>query len=348
VFKNIRFAFRNCSDEIKAQVPVSWGGTNKLIDGELKLKEMKVDKNYYSAFEVMPNKVAITKGTIDNVTNLEYNSDVAICTTHRFTLGSNVPVETCDVVIDWGDGTVEAIKDGKYEFNAENGAYDVSHNYSANMTSDVQRFIVKIYGKDYYTFRHNSYQNLNLISRIFDKDLPIAPHVGNFANMAIYAKRLLSVHFPHSTAPYSNVWNWSSCFGYCPNLKSVTGFSSIDLRSDAQYEWMMRNCPNLETTDFKFPDGSTKIVGTFYQDTKLSVDIAALFPENGFTSTKVHIEQTFRDATSLTGTVPVEKLWGDDTVKWSIADSINEKPFTGCSNEIRTQVPVSWGGTLAE
>ena len=160
----------------------------------------------------MPNKTEIAAGTVDDVTGLTYNNAVTACTIHKMTLRSAQEPEECDVVIDWGDGIVEAIKDGHYTGHTVGKAYELEHDYASTMTADVQRFIVKIYGKNYYTFRHNSYKANNLISQIFDANFPIASHITNFASMAFGAARLLKVQFPHSTSPFSNVINWSSCF----------------------------------------------------------------------------------------------------------------------------------------
>jgi hypothetical protein len=118
-------------------------------------------------------------------------------------------VQDNDVIIDWGDGTIEAIKDGKYTWKSGK-QYDLSHDYASSMTEDVQTFIVKIYGKDYYTFRNNSFPNNNLISRIFDVDLPIASHIGNFASMCLGATRLTNVTIPHSTKYVTTAFNFSS------------------------------------------------------------------------------------------------------------------------------------------
>jgi hypothetical protein len=160
----------------------------------------------------MPNKTIIPSGTVDDVTGLTYNNKIPACTIHKMTLRSTEEPENCDVIIDWGDGTIDKIKNNNFISHTEGKSYELEHDYSPNMTSDIQRFTVKIYGRDYYTFRHNSYKANNLISQIFDANFPIASHITNFASMAYGAARLLKVQFPHSGIPFSNVINWSSCF----------------------------------------------------------------------------------------------------------------------------------------
>ena len=305
-------------------------------------EDMKViSLSEYTAFEVMPNKKIITSGTVDDKTGLTYSIDIPVCTTHKFTLRSSNPVEDNDVVIDWGDGTVEAIKNGKYKW-ISNKNYELSHDYSKSMKYNVQRFIIKIYGNNYYTFRHNSYENNNLISRIFTEDLPIASHIGNLASAAIHSKRLLKVHFPHSTTPYSNVWNWSYTFSCCENLQSVLGFEDIMLRGDAYYDGFMNECVNLKTTDFVIPSSATSLKGIFDGDINLECDIEKILPLNGFSSSNILIKNVF-NKTKIYGTIPSEKLWGDKNINWKFEGTSN-MPFSGCSDEILSQVPKSWGG----
>ena len=172
----------------------------------------------YTAFEVMPNKVEIISGSLDDLTGLIYTLPVPACTTHKMTLRSTCPANTCDVVIDWGDGTIESINDGKHEFTGS--SYELIHDYASAMSKDIQRFIIKIYGKDYWAFRHNSYIGYNLISRVFDFDLPIASHIHNIASTCYSALRLLNVNFKQF---YHRIENLSSCFCKCKNLLKVTG-----------------------------------------------------------------------------------------------------------------------------
>ena len=200
----------------------------------------------------MPNKVAIT----------DYAVEVPACTEHKFTLRSAVDVQDNDVIIDWGDGTIEAIKDGKYTWKSGK-QYDLSHDYASSMTEDVQTFIVKIYGKDYYTFRNNSFPNNNLISRIFDVDLPIASHIGNFASMCFGATRLTNVAIPHSTKYVTTGFNFSSTFESATNLVSVTGFEDSPLRYDCLVSNIFNKCKSLTTTDFAIPVCALSIAGIF-------------------------------------------------------------------------------------
>lgn len=298
--------------------------------------------DYYSSFEVMPNKTIISSGTTDDITGLIYNIDIPSCTTHKMTLRSAQEPEDCDVVIDWGDGTVEAIKDGNYVGHTEGKSYELSHDYSTNMTGNIQRFIVKIYGKDYYTFRHNSYASNNLISRIFDAELPIADHVTNFASMCLGAMRLLKVKLLHSTSPYVNVFNWSSCFQQCTNLLSVTGFEDVIISNDVIISSIFRFCSNLIETDFRLVSCAPEYSGVFQGCEKLEKDINDLLPKEGFGLDKVNVHVTFTNMKKLYGTIDSTMLWNNPNKEFLTRTTAT---FAGCSAEIIKQVPKSWGGS---
>lgn len=302
----------------------------------------------YSAFEVMPNKTTITAGMTDTDTGLAYRFDIAACTIHKMTLRSSQEPEDCDVVIDWGDGTVEAIKDNKFVSHSAGKSYELAHDYAEAMTADTQKFIVKIYGKNYYTFRNNSYKKNNLMSRIFEADLPIASHIRNFASMAIGATRLLKVQFPHSTIPFTEVFNWSSCFTGCTNLISITGFEDIHIKEDAILNGIFQES-GLVTTDFVFPTGITKMLNTFTICTSLEMNIEDLFPEEGFGASKIDIRSPFHATYKLKGTVPAHILWANKRTKWNILPYVTSggtyMPFSSSDAAIKAQVPQSWGGT---
>lgn len=336
---------------VKAISGEEGGGTISLADLPNKLSTTVTtvieDNTEYSSFEVMPNKEEIPAGTVDEVTGLTYTRAVPACTVHKMTLRSAQEPEDCDVVIDWGDGTVQAIKEGYYTAHTVGKSYEVEHDYAPSMSVAAQRFVVKIRGKNYYTFRHNLYKDNNLISRIFDAEFPMASHVLNFASMVYSADRLLKVHFPHSTVPFSDVWNWSSCFNECPNVVSITGFEDMMPRGDAEYSGFMAACANLVTTDFVFPASIAKIPNMFSGDINLERDINAFFPKQGFSSSNILIRAPFNACKKLTGTVPADKLWNDPHITWKW-EHAKDRPFSNCLANIKEQVPVSWGGTLEE
>jgi hypothetical protein len=295
----------------------------------------------------MPNKVEISA---DESTGYRYA--IPACTIHKMTLRSVHNPEECDVVIDWGDGVVESIKEGKYIANTPGKAYELEHDYAESMTADIQKFIVKIYGKNYYTFRHNNSittvkdkfsipsvveTSYNLISRIFDKDLPIASHISNFASMCYGALRLLEVNIPHSTKYITSGFNFSSLFQYCSNLKTVVGFEDSPVPCGALVGNMFAYCIGLEKTDFVIPTSTTTLNYLFYYCENLTSDIAKLIPTNGFALDNINCNLAFARTLKLTGNIPSKLLW----------DSI--KTFDRCNTTFRdsalaNQAPKAWGG----
>ena len=293
----------------------------------------------YSSFEVMPNKEAIAAGSKDTKTGLIYSISIPACTVHKFTLRSANPVDDNDVIIDWGDGTIEAIKDGKYEWKS-NKSYELVHDYSEKMTETSQKFIVKIYGRNYYTFRNNSYKDNNLISRIFDADLPIANHISNFASMCYGATRLLKVKFPHSTKYVTDAYNFASTFEFATNLISVTGFEDNPLNSDCIVANIFNGDVSLQETDFVIPKGVTSIAGVFHDCKSLSTDISKIIPSNGFAYDNINAGAAFANTPSLTGVIPDYLLWNSGKTFKS------QSAFYQSS--LSSQAPKSWGGTLED
>lgn len=256
------------------------------------------DDTYYSAFEVMPNKVEIPA-------NDEYKVAIPACTIHKFTLRSSQLSGECDVIIDWGDGTVESISGGNFDSATPGKSYELSHDYANSMSEDIEKFIVKIYGKDYYTFRNNSYKDNNLICRIFDKDLPIASHIGNFASMCFGATRLLNVTIPHSTKYVTTAFNFSSVFEGAKNVISIMGFEDSPLRNDCLISNIFRDCISLMETDFCIPSCALSIAGIFQSAKSLTV-ASRLIPTCGvLTAGKINISGAWTSVpASIKATIP--------------------------------------------
>ena len=303
-------------------------------------KQSIIDKPV-TAFEVMPTSEVIAAGTEDDVTGLTFTHEVPAATVMSFMLRSAVPATNNDVTIDWGDGCIEEINDGKYEFTGK--GYQVSHDYAHSMKSSVQRFIVKIYGKDYYTFRTNEKEHSNIISRIFDIDLPVASHVGNFASMCYNANRLLKVAIPHSTKYITTAFNFASTFQFASNLKSVMGFEDSPLRNDCIVANIFNGCDSLEETDFKIPTSVTSIAGVFYSCKSLKAKIENLISANGFALDNVNVENAFGQTMALTGTSPANILWG--TSKTFLSRNLKS---TFVNSGVAASVIKSWGGTMEE
>ena len=298
----------------------------------------------FSSFEVCPNDAIIPVGESELLGGY-VNSAIPVGMRHDIRIHTYCALDKSDVVIDWGDGKFTKVADqteGEVSIfdTASDGEISVlcSHTYES-----AGKYIVRIFGHKYYHFDHPT-PSRNLICRVFDGDLPMSSHLRHFGMICYGAARLLKVQLNGYDAWIQDVDNFSNCFHSCPNLVSVKGFRAINARQTDSCLFI--NNVNLVETDYQFPSTLTRSHGircVFENNPKLAVDISKLFPVNGFTGT-VNVERLFYGDIALTGIVPASKLWEDTDVIWvNTSDA-----FTGCSDAIRAQVPVSWGGTNTE
>ena len=303
------------------------------VDDELKV----ISLADFTSFEVMPNKKEIVTGIVDETTGLTYDYSVPACTLHKMTLRSSQEPENCDVVIDWGDGAVESINEMKFVGHTKGKSYEIEHDYSSKMKSNIERFVVKIYGKDYYTFRNNSYKNNNLISRIFEEDFQIAPHIVNFASVCCGAVRLLKVKFPHSSKFVIDAYNLASTFEGCSNLKSVTGFEDNPLKYNCIVSNIFNSCFSLEETDFVIPNGVSSFAGVFNGCVSLKSKIEDIIPKGGFSLNNINASCAFYNTKNLGGTIPSNLLWNSGK-EFGVQSVFY-------NSGVSTQAPEYWGGT---
>lgn len=273
--------------------------------------------------------------------------------THKFLLRGNTPQEKQDVVVDWGDGTIDNLKeivptnlvDERYISSSYTIVYGMSHTYQK-----PGKYIVKIFGT---TYQHIQYDeeaddgdDCNLICRVFDHDLPIAPHLNNFDAFCKYAIMLTKVNVGRaSSGRFLEARNCSDCFSYCYNLESATGFNKY-----AQFRYiagMFYRCHSLKTTDLVIPAWCYACGALCFENINLEVDIAKILPNDskaGWQCTKVAIDRAFYMCGKIYGTIPAEDLWNSSHNEFYFSN----KTFGKTSEAIMAQVPTSWGGTLAE
>lgn len=349
IFTNTEQTFKGCSNTIRAQVPVSWGGTNTGEEARIKVLR-DGDLNDYTAFEVYAHDTDIPVGELAEP-HLSYigkaGDTIAVAVpaamTHKFIIRSEVPQSKQDVVVDWGDGTTTALRDVEPTILGDGAEYryTVEHTYTATRT-----YIVKIFGKAYFSFMNGGEITQNLLCRIFDIDLPVATWIWNFSSSCRETNHLLHVNF-YCHAVNRQAINWSNTFLGSRNLLSVYGFSQYNNQYTVCTQ-IFTNARALIATDFRlcpYPRTENANAGSFIKCTKLVADINDLLPVNGFKSgSTIDLRQAFWGCTKITGRVPAELLWEDTTINW-----INtEETFEGCSDEIRAQVPTSWGGTASD
>jgi hypothetical protein len=180
--------------------------TNNLSDIQL------LDLSDYTAFEVLAHDTDINAGDIDEVTGIAYAEHVSAQMTHKMILRTSTPKEQQDVIIDWGDGAVASVKDGDFEAELSDNQFVMSHTYQ-----NPGRYIVKIYGKQYYAVKYSDSQysgisRYNLICRVLDYDLPIASHLTNLSSFCFHATRLQKVNVPKYADYLTRIINTASMF----------------------------------------------------------------------------------------------------------------------------------------
>ena len=107
---------------------------------------------------------------------------------------------------------------------------------------------------------------------------------------------------------------------------------------------MFNDCHNLSVCDFILPNLNTGSMANIFNNcSSLIVDINSLIPKQGFLHKEINVEKLF-NSTAISGTVPANLLWNDSNITWKNTSNT----FSNCSDEIRAQVPISWGGTAPD
>ena len=296
----------------------------------------------YTAFEVYANDTIISPGEHAELGTITV--EIPVQMTETFALRTTTPEADSDVVIDWGDGTVQKVKDG------EHGGYtgpDGEGRYIAKMThtyAATGKYVVKVYGKDYFCLSHapsHVSDASNMQCRILADDLPIASHLTNLTAFAYGTLKLVTVQcasykYLHRTT------NHAQMFTNDKNLLSVTGFEDLVMISRGA-EGCFQFCENMHTCDFNgvlCSNNPRAMYAMFQNCYALSVDIGKFFPTK-FVSRALNFTNTFTHMHAMTGTIDPNQFWGDPNIDWQGFSNC----FYGCPEAIRSQVPTSWGGT---
>ncbi len=162
-----------------------------------------LDFTDHTAFDVYVSKDTIPVGTIINGVVLEnevggsylkHTGSKVYGNYHAFLIRYKKSRTEHDVIVDWGDGTVEKLSDiseespkleqtpGTYfSYNDSEWRYVMCHNYK-----DAGQYTVRVFGKCYdglVSFISNAkFGETNRICRIFESDLPIASHILNISS----------------------------------------------------------------------------------------------------------------------------------------------------------------------
>lgn len=296
----------------------------------------------YTAFEVYANDSVISPGEHEVLGTITV--EIPVQMTETFALRTTTPEADSDVVVDWGDGTIQKVKDG------EHGGYtgpDGEGRYIVKMThtyGTAGKYTVKVYGHDYFCLSHapsHVSDASNMQCRILADDLPIASHLTNLTAFAYGTLKLVTVQcasykYLHRTT------NHAQMFTNDKNLLSVTGFEDLVMISRGA-EGCFQFCENMTTCDFNgvLCSNNPRAMYAMYQNCyALAINIGTFFPTK-FVSRALNFTNTFTHMHAMTGTVNAKQLWGDPTIDWQGYSNC----FYGCPEEIRAQVPTAWGGT---
>lgn len=299
----------------------------------------------YTAFEVYANDSVIPPGEHEVLGTITV--EIPVQMTETFALRTTTPEADSDVVVDWGDGTIQKVKDG------EHGGYtgpDGEGRYVAKMThtyGTAGKYTVKVYGHDYFCLSHapsHVSDASNMQCRILADDLPIASHLTNLTAFAYGTLKLVTVQcasykYLHRTT------NHAQMFTNDKNLLSVTGFEDMVMISRGA-EGCFQFCENMHTCDFNgvLCSNNPRAMYAMYQNCyALAINIGTFFPTK-FVSRALNFTNTFTHMHAMTGTVNAKQLWGDPTIDWQGYNNC----FYGCPEEIRAQVPTAWGGTVSD
>lgn len=299
----------------------------------------------YTAFEVYANDSVISPGEHEVLGTITV--EIPVQMTETFALRTTTPEADSDVVVDWGDGTIQKVKDG------EHGGYtgpDGEGRYVAKMThtyGTAGKYTVKVYGHDYFCLSHapsHVSDASNMQCRILADDLPIASHLTNLTAFAYGTLKLVTVQcasykYLHRTT------NHAQMFTNDKNLLSVTGFEDMVMISRGA-EGCFQFCENMHTCDFNgvLCSNNPRAMYAMYQNCyALAINIGTFFPTK-FVSRALNFTNTFTHMHAMTGTVNAKQLWGDPTIDWQGYNNC----FYGCPEEIRAQVPTAWGGTASD
>lgn len=144
-------------------------------------------------------------------------------------------LEKLDMIIDFGDGNIIQVKDlpkvseisstsetkacsFTYDSDVDYSVLKIKYDYSESLERDMtesdkfgKKYIVKIYGKDYFLVRNGPPSRTrfdSIISRICQKDLPIAKNVRNISSLCADSRKIFEFnpHYEYNFTP-SNIAN---------------------------------------------------------------------------------------------------------------------------------------------
>lgn len=247
----------------------------------------------------------------------------------------------------------------------------IVHTYKEGCSSFNDMRIVKVYGNDYFMIRGGIYYSFseesakytgnawawnnvwnykfNLICDVLSKRSFFNKCFRNSSSMCSKSDRMIVLDVPYLSQ--FSVTNSSGMFSNCENLlyANVVGnknglFESIIYTAGS----MFSGCTNLMYSTIPVPMASTAGSGAtqFYKGCgRLSVDINDLIPKGGFLNECISMKEVFNGCSSLYSTTSDQwkmMTFKDGNIIWT--DTANA--FANCSDALRSQIPISWGGLV--
>lgn len=289
----------------------------------------------YTAFKVYAHSNILPAGQMDDVCGNVLRVEIPAGMTHSFIIRSQQNKEYQNTVVDWGDGTITNLLTDEVPMqNVGDRRYTLTHTYAEDGV-----YTVKVYGTTFFGIMHG--QENNLLVEALTSYLPLASHHINLGSYLMWSRHLTWLSPGLHT--FDNKINFSHMCESCYNLLTAYGLS--DLPEGCAVNRILAFCYGLTDTDFVLPSyssGLDQYEEAFYDCVALSKSIGALLPKTGFTAKAISVNNIFRNNPLLTwDDTAAAKLWNDPLITWSnTADA-----FTDCSDDLRSHVPTSWGGT---
>jgi len=255
--------------------------------------------------------------------------DIPAINTQHLKISSTSPKNEIDVFIDWGDGERTKLQDIDPELDNGTFIYLVSHTYEETNVP----YRVGVYGFNYFAIMSGWGSIITHLSQVGSNVTDISWLLSD--SPLLFNEDLRSLVLNDGIKAEGLLED-------CKNLKKAylpkVNFSSVAYMFDGDV--------SLEKVDIQMPSfGVEGFIDFCFNDCiNLEQDISTLLPSSGFSVKIASANRLFNDCIKLYGTVPADVLWRDITVSWEDT----EHCFEGCSEEIRIQVPVSWGGTSSE
>jgi hypothetical protein len=288
-------------------------------------------------------------------------------------MGTTSEQKDSDIVVDWGDGTIEKISKlsnqniTKENFDAlekKNGLIYYKVNAAAGLVlahtyKKSGKYIIRIFGNKYYTLRfgpygyknetaHSGWMNskYNLVCNAITETLPLNKCVSNISSGLSYAKRLLKFEIPY-LFQFNPIIHASSLLFGCENLLYADFNSGVNIINPSMRSInnLIHDCKHLKYFDISVPHDIFDCGKFLMNCENLSCDILNILPNNGIYAENIIMENAFQNCKNITCSNYErlsQLLWNNSHASFALTT----KCFNGCEKLDLTKIPTTWGGKL--